>query len=83
MFVICQLDVLKIRVTDPNECHGTGRPPTDLLDDVAKAWAGAGLDVNACFRVAADVTGEWSYTDAPTGVDPCVSVRSSKSRPIS
>ena len=34
------------------------------------------LDVNARFRAAVDVTGEWSYTDAPTGVDPCVSVRS-------
>ena len=76
MFALGQLYVLWSRVTDPTLFHAVGLPPADLLDDVAKAWAGAGLDVNVCFRAAVDVTGERSYTDAPTGVDPCVSVRS-------
>ena len=74
MFALGQLYVLWSRVTDPNLFHAVGLPPTDLLDDVAKAWAAADLDVNACLRAAANVTGEWSYTDAPNGVDPCVNV---------
>ena len=76
MFALGQLYVLMSRVTDPNLFHGVGLPPADLLDDVARAWAAIGLDVNACFTAAAKVTGEWAYTAPPAGTDPCLNVRS-------
>ena len=74
-FALGQIYVLWSQVTDPTLFHAVGLPPADLLDDVAKAWAAADLDVDACLRAAANVTGEWSYTDAPSGVDPCINVR--------
>ena len=75
MFALGQLYVLWSRVTDPNLFHGVGLPPADLLDDVARAWAAAGLDLHACFAEVAKVTGEWTYTAPPAGVDPCHHVR--------
>ena len=59
MFALGQLSVLWSRVTDPKLFHGVGLPPADLLDEVARAWAEIGLDVNECFTAAAKVTGEW------------------------
>ena len=64
------------RVTDPNLFHGVGLPPTDLLDDVARAWAAIGLAVNECFTAVAKVTGEWTYTAPAAGMDPCFNVKS-------
>ena len=75
MFALGQLYVLWSRVTDPNLFHGVGLPPADLLDDVARAWAAAGLDVHACFAAAVKVSGEWAYTASPAGVGPCHNVR--------
>ena len=39
-----------------------GLPPKDLLEDVAKAWRAAGMNVDECFKNAVSVTGEWTYT---------------------
>ena len=75
MFALGQIYVLWSRVTDPTLFHAVGLPPTDLLDDVADAWAAAGLDVNACFNEAVKVTSEWTYTAAPSGVNPRANVR--------
>ena len=44
----------------------TGLPPADVLEDVAHAWAQAGLDVVECLRRCTAVTNEWIYA-AGTG----------------
>ena len=49
MFALGQLYVLWSRVADPNLFRGSCFPPADLMDDVAGAWAAAGLDEHACF----------------------------------
>ena len=41
--------------------YARGLPPADLLDEVAEAWARAGLDVVECLRSATSVTNEWEY----------------------
>ena len=41
--------------------YARGLPPADLLDEVAEAWARAGLDVVECLRNATSVTNEWEY----------------------
>jgi hypothetical protein len=61
------------RSTDPMNFEFVGLPPADLLDEVAAAWAACGFDVDACFRKACAVTGEWRYT-ANSG-DPTKNVR--------
>lgn len=50
------------RVTIPQNCQLVGIPPKDLIDAVAEALRAAGFDVDACFKRAATVTGEWVYT---------------------
>ena len=75
MFALGQLYVLWSRVTDPKLFHAVGLPPADLLDEVAEAWAEAGLDVNACFAKAVSVTNEWQYDASVGGSDPCHNVR--------
>ena len=74
VFAHGQVYVLVSRVTDPRNFHAVGLPPLDLLDAVARAWRDAGLDVDACFRKAAEVCNEWEYTPAATGRDPCKNV---------
>ena len=74
-FALGQLYVLRSRVTDPNLFRGVGLPPTDLLDDAARAWAATGLAVNRCFAATAKVSGDWAYSAPPEGVDPCLNVR--------
>ena len=78
VFASGQFYVLASRVTDPENFQLVGLPPEDLLDEVAHAYLEAGLDVDACFAAAADVTKEWSYTPCGFGTDPaaCVNVRS-------
>lgn len=63
------------RCTDPVHFELVGLPPQDLLDEVATAWAAAGLHVNKCFRDACTVTGEWHYTDC-AGNDATVNTQS-------
>ena len=41
--------------------------PRDLVNDVAAAWAKAGLNIDDCFRKAVSVTSEWLY-DAEHGL---------------
>ena len=71
VFALGQVYVLWSRVTDPKLFQAVGILPADLLDDVARAWADAGLDVEACFAAAAQVTGEWKYTHTTAGKDAC------------
>ena len=52
IFAHGQAYVLISRVTDPANFHLIGLPPADMLDEVAKAWAENGLDVDSCFAVA-------------------------------
>ena len=59
----------------PKLFHGVGLHPVDLVDDVARAWAATGLDVNRCFAAAVKVSGDWAYSAPPEGVDPCLNVR--------
>ena len=40
-----------------------GVPPWDIIEEVAMAWAHAGLDVASCMRRCAEVTGEFVYVE--------------------
>ena len=62
VFALGQVYVLFSRVTVPQNCQLVGIPPKDLIDEVAEALRTAGFDVDACFKRAATVTGEWVYT---------------------
>ena len=62
VFALGQVYVLFSRVTIPQNCQLVGIPPKDLIDDVADALRAADFDVDACFKRAATVTGEWVYT---------------------
>ena len=70
VFAAGSLYVLISRVTDPGNLELIGLPPADLLDDVAEELLRRGIDVNAFFKAACTITGEWVYTDAPTGLSP-------------
>ena len=70
VFALGQAYVLWSRVTDPKLFKAVGLPPSDLLNDVARAWAAGGKDVDACFDAAAVVIGQWAYTHASPGIDP-------------
>ena len=61
VFALGQVYVLFSRVTIPHNCQLVGIPPKDLIDAVAEALRAAGFDVDACFKRAATVTGEWVY----------------------
>ena len=70
VFAQGQIYVLISRVTDSLDFHAIGLPPMDLLDAVAQAWREAGLDVDACIKAAAAVTGEWEYKPSAIGAAP-------------
>jgi hypothetical protein len=55
VFAHGQVYVLWSRVTDPLNFHLVGLPPVDMLEDVARAWAAAGLDVDECMTSAVEV----------------------------
>ncbi len=74
VFALGQVYVLFSRVTDPDNFHLVGIPPEDLLEDVARAWQRAGLDVDACLEAACEVTREWEYATAARNRDPAVKV---------
>ncbi len=61
IFAHGQLYVLISRATDPVNVQLVGVPPRDLIADVERAWAAAGLNVRECFTRAAAVTNEWIY----------------------
>ncbi len=52
MFALGQLYVLWSRVTSPTLFCAVGLPPADMLDEVARGWRDAGLDVEKCFEAA-------------------------------
>ena len=76
VFAAGQVYVLWSRVTHPLHFHLVGLPPLDMLDEVAKAWQDAGMDVNTCFRKAVEATGDWTYTDSAEGDDATKNVMS-------
>ena len=53
--------VLVSRVTDPQNFVLLGIPPKDLLEDIAAALHGQGVDVDKYFEDACSVTREWVY----------------------
>ncbi len=61
---------------DPENFQLVGIPPEDLLEEVARAWQTAGLNVDTCFTAAAEVTKEWEYKPASSQERVCVNVRS-------
>ena len=69
VFAHGQIYVLWSRVTDPEKFAAVGLPPTDMLDEIARAWRDAGFDVNVCFQKASEVTQDWEYTPAAPGAD--------------
>ena len=76
IFAHGQIYVLISRVTQPHLFRAVGLPPSDLLEDVAKAWHAAGIDVNQALEGAAAISDEWSYTPALSSADPCKNIRS-------
>ena len=56
-----QVYVLVSRVTDPQNFVLVGVPPKDLLEDIAAALLGQGVDVDEYFEDARSVTREWVY----------------------
>ena len=58
--------MLVSRVTDPQNCVLVGVPPKDLLEDIAAALLGRGVDVDKYFEDVCSVTREWVYNrEAP------------------
>ena len=55
VFAHGQIYVLVSRVVDPFLFAAVGLPPEDLLDDVAKAWAAKGWDVDELFEAATSI----------------------------
>ena len=66
VFALGQVYVLVSRVTDPQNFVLVGVTPKDLLEDIATALLGRGVDVDKYFEDACSVTREWVYDrDAP------------------
>ena len=61
IFALGQVYVLISRVTDPANFHLVGVPPKDLLEAVAAALRGVGLDCDEVFNRAVGVSNEWRY----------------------
>ena len=61
VFALGQVYVSVSRVTDPKNLLLLGIPPKDLIEDVGQALVQLGIDVNAFFEAACQVTGEWKY----------------------
>ena len=61
VFALGQVYVLISRVTDPKNLLLLGVPPKDLLEDLAQELLRQGIDVDAFFEAACQVTGEWKY----------------------
>ena len=49
------------KVTDPRNMLLAGVPPKDLIEDVAQALIGHGIDVDKYFEDACKVTRDWEY----------------------
>ena len=65
-----QVYVLVSRVTDPQNFVLVGVPPKDLLEDIAAALLGRGVDEDKYFEDACSVTREWVYDrEAPRLLD--------------
>ena len=62
VFAMGQVYVMASRVVKPRDFQLIGIPPKDLIDRVARALQAAGHDVDTCFKRAASVTDEWSYS---------------------
>ena len=60
-FVQGQLYKMLSRVRDPTNFMLIGLPPKDLIEDVAEELHRKGIDVDAYFEDACEVTGEWQY----------------------
>ena len=58
VFALGQVYVLVSRVTDPQNFVLVGVPPKDLLEDIAAALLGRGVDVDKYFEDARSVTQE-------------------------
>ena len=67
--------MLVSRVIDPSLFAAVGLPPEDLLEEIARAWAAKGYDVDEILKRAASVTGEWTYQPATSHEEQCTSVR--------
>ena len=49
------------RVTDPKSFSLVGIPPRDLIEDLAQELLRQGIDVDAFFEKACQVTADWKY----------------------
>ena len=61
VFALGQVYVLVSRVTDPTNFSLVGIPPRDLIEDLAQVLLRQGIDVDAFFEKACQVTGDWKY----------------------
>ena len=53
--------MLVSRVTDPKNFSLVGIPPRDLIEDLAQELLRQGIDVDAFFEKACQVTADWKY----------------------
>ena len=60
---------------NPKLFKAVGKPPSDLLNDVARAWAAAGMDVGTCLDAGAVVIRQRLYTLALPCADPRCNVQ--------
>ena len=58
---LAQVYVLVSRVTDPKNFSLVGIPPRDLIEDLAQELLRQGIDVDAFFEKACQVTADWKY----------------------
>ena len=63
-----QVYVLVSRVTDPQNFLLVGIPPRDLIEDLAQALLRQGIDVDALFEKACQVTSDWKYDHSKVGL---------------
>ena len=75
VFAHGQIYVLVSRVIDASLFAAVGLPPEDLLEEIARAWAAKGYDVDEILKRAASVTGEWTYQPATSREEQCTNVR--------
>ena len=61
VFALGQVYVLVSRVTDPKNFSLVGIPPRDLIEDLAQELLRQGIDVDAFFEKACQVTADWKY----------------------
>ena len=82
IFALGQAYVFFSRTTDPQKIMLVGVPPKDLVEDVAQALIGHGIDVDKYFEDACKVTRDWEYDRSKARVVDRIQQRYNRERSI-